>query len=1645
MPRLRFGLVVIVILLPVLFLLSTCGKDSPTKSVEPEPPIPPPPPTPVATRIEVTPLSATLNAIGQTVQLTARVLDQNNNAMAGASISWTSSAVGIATVSSAGLVTAVANGAAVITATSGNVSATVNVTVSQTAGSIVIEPDMVTLMSIGQTIQLTSIVRDGSGQPVADAAVTWQSSDESVATVSTQGLVTAVKYGTTVITARSGDAFIRINVMVIQSVRSITIEPREATLTYIGASVQLAVTVLDQNEQPVENAMVTWQSSDESVATVNAQGLVTAVMGGDARITAQLGDLEDSIWIAVEILAPRTTRDVLELFYYSMGGSDWNNNTNWLSEKPLEDWYGVTVISEQRVIGLFLDNNGLKGTLPVEFALLTHLSALSLKGNELTGEIPRELGLLPNLNELDLSQNNLIGSIPGELGNLGKLYVLNLSQNNLTGNIPAELGQLSLFSNYSTEPLHRSQFNLEYNQLTGPIPPELGNLVNVLFFSLSHNGLTGSIPAELGQFTSVTTLDLSGNQLTGGIPPEFGNLAELRTLRLDDNPSLSGPLPLEMIELEHLMFLRLGRTQLCIPSVLVAWAGAIETVESSICAMESSDRDVLIALYHAAGGGNWSDSNNWLSSQPLSKWFGVSTDADGRVDQLSLESNNLAGTITPALARLAALTSLDLGGNPSLAGRLPLELADLPIERIRVAGSAVCAPADVAFQAWLMQVSDGSEIASCGQFVQLDRDVLIELYHATDGPNWNYSMNWLTDQSVENWIGVTTDRTGRVISLNLNSAGLKGMIPAGLERLTRLEKLALENSELTGTIPPEIGNLRNLTEIRLWGNQLTGEIPPEIGQLKNLAILDLRFNQLTGNIPSEIGQLNSLRSLQAQRNQLSGNIPPEIGQLQNLTILELNDNRLTGDIPPEIGKLNNLSELHISGNQLVGEIPSETGQLGSLRVLAISDNQLTGAIPPEIGQLGNLTSLLLAGNQLSGEIPPEIGNMNKLQNLWLRINQFSGGIPREIAQLANLNDLLLDTNLLSGEIPPEIGELSALENLWLSKNQLTGKIPPEIGQLGNLIQLILSDNQLSGNIPPEIGKMNALWLLHLENNHLSGEIPPELGEMDQLYELKLSNNENMSGPIPIEMTNIASMRTLFLEGTRICAPDHAIYEAWLGNLEVVNVVRCRRSTGSMVYLTQATQTFDDFRVPLIAGEDALLRVFVIADEQVDASMPPVRATFYQDGAEIHRVEIAGGATNIPSAIDESSLSSSSNEIIPGSVIMPGLELVVEIDPEGTLDSSSGVQSRIPEMGRMPINVRNVPGLDLTVVPLLWSEDPDHGVVAETEGLTTEDDLLRATRYLLPVRDTDFKLTVREPVFTSVEPVFFNHGRLIREVETIRVLDGAYGYYMGVLQGWGGAVAPGRRGFVASLHEPVIAHEIGHQMGLYHAPCGTVGDPDYPYSDGSVGAWGYDILENKLVSPDTPDVMSFCLDDFWISDYHFRRALVYRIRGEPTGLVSSSTASTRVMLLWGGIDERNELVIEPSFVVDAPPYLPGEDGPYQLAGYDGDGNTLFTLNFDMGEIVDGEGGGSFAYTIPIASGWSDRLSRITLSGPEGDAELTRYGDRSTALLRDQFTGEVRGFMRDSTGSDITLQHARRVVPESGLDVVISPGIPDSADW
>ncbi len=229
-------------------------------------------------------------------------------------------------------------------------------------------------------------------------------------------------------------------------------------------------------------------SSNAEVATVAVSGDSVAVTGmaiGSAEITVTASD--GSFSASQDFTASvHADRRVLKTLYDELGGDGWYDNTNWKTDKPLDEWHGVSTNADGRVDALILWANSLTGAIPPELGSLSNLLRLELHRNSLTGEIPSELGSLPDLRWLYLDNNSLSGEIPPELGDLSNLESLSLSFNRLRGEIPSELGSLS----------NLELLDLRGNSLTGEIPPELGDLSSLEFLWLDSNSLTGEIPRD---------------------------------------------------------------------------------------------------------------------------------------------------------------------------------------------------------------------------------------------------------------------------------------------------------------------------------------------------------------------------------------------------------------------------------------------------------------------------------------------------------------------------------------------------------------------------------------------------------------------------------------------------------------------------------------------------------------------------------------------------------------------------------------------------------------------------------------------------------------------------------------------------------------------------------------------------------------------------------------------------------------------------------------------------------------------------------------------------------------------------------------------------------------------------------------------
>ena len=255
--------------------------------------------------IVVTPEAPRL-VTGGTLQLTATVVDASGEGIPGQDVSFRSSEPGLLTVDDAGLLTSAGfAGGALITATSGEISAEVDVTVVLPASSLLGMPESLELNTFEvQLLFLT--VTDEDGEPVPDAPIGFQTSDPSVVRAeeleNTDGAVqlTGVQAGTATVTVTSGELSAELPITVGRFPSAVIITPSSLVLSP-GGSQEMTVALLDRASQEIDGPhTVTWSSDDEALVTVGANGLATATGSeGTARITATIGSLSASIGVFV--------------------------------------------------------------------------------------------------------------------------------------------------------------------------------------------------------------------------------------------------------------------------------------------------------------------------------------------------------------------------------------------------------------------------------------------------------------------------------------------------------------------------------------------------------------------------------------------------------------------------------------------------------------------------------------------------------------------------------------------------------------------------------------------------------------------------------------------------------------------------------------------------------------------------------------------------------------------------------------------------------------------------------------------------------------------------------------------------------------------------------------------------------------------------------------------------------------------------------------------------------------------------------------------------------------------------------------------------------------------------------------------------
>jgi uncharacterized protein YjdB len=260
-------------------------------------------PAPVAT-VAVTPQAPTI-VVNQTTQLTATTRDADGGILTGRTVTWETSAGGIASVTAAGLVRGVSPGTATITARSEGQSGTTSIIVQVApVASVTLTPASPTIM-VGATVQMVPVLRDATGAELSGRTVTYETSAGGIASVSASGLVTGVGVGSATITARS-EGQTGTTVVTVQStppvpVATVTVGPVNPTVLVDG-TVQLTATLRSSTGAVLTGRTITWETSASATATVGATtGLVRGVAAGTVTITARSEGQAGSTTVTVQL------------------------------------------------------------------------------------------------------------------------------------------------------------------------------------------------------------------------------------------------------------------------------------------------------------------------------------------------------------------------------------------------------------------------------------------------------------------------------------------------------------------------------------------------------------------------------------------------------------------------------------------------------------------------------------------------------------------------------------------------------------------------------------------------------------------------------------------------------------------------------------------------------------------------------------------------------------------------------------------------------------------------------------------------------------------------------------------------------------------------------------------------------------------------------------------------------------------------------------------------------------------------------------------------------------------------------------------------------------------------------------------------
>jgi hypothetical protein len=377
---------------------------------------------------------------------------------------------------------------------------------------------------------------------------------------------------------------------------------------------------------------------------------------------------------------------------------------------------------------------------------------------------------------------------------------------------------------------------------------------------------------------------------------------------------------------------------------------------------------------------------------------------------------------------------------------------------------------------------------------------------------------------------------------------------------------------------------------------------------------------------------------------------------------------------------------------------------------------------------------------------------------------------------------------------------------------------------------------------------------------------------------------------------------------------------------------------------------------LVAGKPAVLRAYVNAT-QAGITGVTVRATASVNGATLGTLDLTA-PSSVPITDTATSLASTYWGVLPKDWIKSGLEVKLEVDATRSLSESN--EANNVQVLKPAVGTGNK--LYLMMVPIIQG-----GKTAQTLDAGAQAELKAALMRYWPLADVDIQVRAPYTIKSDGMP----------ELIALRQADGSKRYYYGFEESCCGVGYVGYPVAAGNADPRTIAHELGHNFGRNHAPCGpSDADVNYPNNSGKLDLWGLDPRDNSLVDPTgNYDLMSYC-GPVWVSEYMYSRVQSF-LEQNPPGDKASAAASN--MLLVSGTVSNGQVTLEPLQRITGVAASTPTSGQYALTLETSSGNKQVSFDLQTAIYEDIAGNETqkshFSFTMPDPGS----ISKLTVTG------------------------------------------------------------------